>query len=315
MKFPIKLPIETEEEGSTRLNIQVWDYDILFSDLLDEMNIDLSEELEKCYSRYVKVKERNAAPYFVWSFFSEKDEEEKARKRYIRELEDIESGAVKSEKIPLIKKQKKKKISLFKRFTNVIFNDDIEPENSKWINFPDNGKVLMSIEILPKKVADIMKNGLGRNEPNNFPELPGPTGRVDFMKMAYNPFYFFRSILGKKNCFRFQIFLIFIVVGILYKFVIEPFLGFFEMIFKFCYKIINPTYIIIKNFLVKHYDEVKQLDNRTQMALGLIFITIIIVICYCFYRFIIRKCKCLKCCRWKKKKRNFYNETRPNRAL
>ena len=74
MKFPIKLPIETEEEGSTRLNIQVWDYDILFSDLLDEMNIDLSEELEKCYSRYVKVKERSAAPYFVWSFFSEKDD-------------------------------------------------------------------------------------------------------------------------------------------------------------------------------------------------------------------------------------------------
>ena len=311
MKFPIKLPIDSEEEGNTRLNIQVWDYDILFSDLLDEINIDLREELEKCYSRYVKVKETTAAPYFVWSFFSEKDEEEKARKRYIHELQDIESGAHNGEKVPLIKRKKKKKVSLFKRFTAVIFNEDNEPENSKWISFPGNGKVLMSIEMLPKKVAEIMKNGLGRNEPNCFPELPGPIGRVDFLKMAYNPFYFFRSILGKKNCFRFQIFLMFVIVGILYKFVIEPFLGFFQMIYDICYKVVNPIYIIVANFMKKHYDEVKHLDNQAKISIGFILIIIISLLGYCFFRFIFRKCKCLRCCRCcKKKKRNIYNAIR-----
>jgi len=132
------------------------------------------------------------------------------------------------------------------------------------------------------------------------------------MKMAYNPFYFFRSILGKKNCFRFQVFLIFAVVGLLYKFVIEPFFGFFQMIFNICYKVLNPVYISTVKFLSKRYEEVKQLDERVQITLGIVSIIVITLICYCIFRFICRKCKCFRCCALRKKKRNIYTAARQN---
>ena len=53
------------------------------------------------------------------------------------------------------------------------------------------GKVLMSIEILHKSVADTLPAGLGRSEPNAHPHLPEPEGRIDFTKM-WNPFYMLR---------------------------------------------------------------------------------------------------------------------------
>ena len=44
------------------------------------------------------------------------------------------------------------------------------------------GEVLMSIEIMPKAVADVRKAGLGRSEPNMNPYLPPPTGRMKFVR-------------------------------------------------------------------------------------------------------------------------------------
>lgn len=44
------------------------------------------------------------------------------------------------------------------------------------------GEVLMSIEIMPKAVADLRKAGLGRSEPNMNPYLPPPTGRMKFVR-------------------------------------------------------------------------------------------------------------------------------------
>lgn len=40
------------------------------------------------------------------------------------------------------------------------------------------GEVLITIEILPKSMAELLPAGLGRSEPNAHPFLPPPTGRL-----------------------------------------------------------------------------------------------------------------------------------------
>jgi hypothetical protein len=44
------------------------------------------------------------------------------------------------------------------------------------------GDVLISIEILPKEVADATPAGLGRSEPNANPYLPPPVGRMKLVR-------------------------------------------------------------------------------------------------------------------------------------
>ena len=57
------------------------------------------------------------------------------------------------------------------------------------------GRVLCSLEILPKKDADLSKVGKGREEPNVNPYLPPPTGRFKF---SLNPFNMMNQCVGPK---------------------------------------------------------------------------------------------------------------------
>jgi len=83
----------------------------------------------------------------------------------------------------------------------------VQPENSRWVSFErtdlrtgeivnSGARILLSIEILPKSLAEKRKNSEGRDEPNAFPTLPPPDGRVDFLKMMYNPLYAIKALLG-----------------------------------------------------------------------------------------------------------------------
>jgi len=83
----------------------------------------------------------------------------------------------------------------------------VQPENSRWVSFErtdlrtgeivnSGARILLSIEILPKSLAAKRKNSEGRDEPNAFPTLPPPDGRVDFLKMMYNPLYAIKALLG-----------------------------------------------------------------------------------------------------------------------
>jgi len=47
-------------------------------------------------------------------------------------------------------------------------------------NKVSTGKVLMTFELLPVEEAEKKKNGLGRDAPNNFPNLSDPVGRFSF---------------------------------------------------------------------------------------------------------------------------------------
>jgi len=104
-----------------------------------------------------------------------------------------------------ITKKKKKKLSPMNQFRETMGLKT--PENSKWISFPvrdlesgelkkTDAKILLSIEIVPKKLANLRKNGEGQDGPNAYPFLPPPEGRVEIGKMLYNPLYALKVCLG-----------------------------------------------------------------------------------------------------------------------
>lgn len=52
-------------------------------------------------------------------------------------------------------------------------------------NYLNQGFAEISIEILPKTYATQQLNGLGRDAPNQYPVLPEPTGRFEFVRFFY----------------------------------------------------------------------------------------------------------------------------------
>ena len=58
-----------------------------------------------------------------------------------------------------------------------------------------SGRVMCSLEILPKKNAELDKVGKGRDEPNVNPYLPPPVGRLEF---TLNPFKMMNQCVGPK---------------------------------------------------------------------------------------------------------------------
>jgi len=82
-----------------------------------------------------------------------------------------------------------------------------DPEDAQWINCstrdPDTGErieagvLLMAIEIMPKDIADARAAGLGRSEPNNFPQLAEPADRLHLSAM-WNPLYVLKALMGPR---------------------------------------------------------------------------------------------------------------------
>jgi len=60
------------------------------------------------------------------------------------------------------------------------------------------GEVLCSLSIVSGKVAQLPAYavGKGREEPNRFPRLPTPFGRLDPLQLMFNPFYLIRHLIG-----------------------------------------------------------------------------------------------------------------------
>jgi hypothetical protein len=82
-------------------------------------------------------------------------------------------------------------------------------------NFGDKsqGKVEISIEMLPRHVAAQYTAGIGRDEPNQNPFLPKPEGRIEFVRLQISspkahfsfqnilkPWAFIADLLGDKMC-------------------------------------------------------------------------------------------------------------------
>ena len=72
--------------------------------------------------------------------------------------------------------------------------DEPKPADGEWIDLYKTdfktkkrefrGRVLISLEIMPKTMADKLPAGLGRSEPNANPYLPAPVGRLKFVSTA-----------------------------------------------------------------------------------------------------------------------------------
>jgi hypothetical protein len=98
------------------------------------------------------------------------------------------------------------------------------PENSAWLKctrlnhetgkYQKTGMILASVEIVPRFVVEQRKNGLGRGQPNEFPVLPAPEGRLK-LRALLNPFTLLREILGPKACVSVCCLFCFVIFGIL----------------------------------------------------------------------------------------------------
>ena len=77
------------------------------------------------------------------------------------------------------------------------------------------GRVLCSLEILPKTLADAEPLGKGRDEPNMNPYLPPPVGRLEF---TLNPCKMINQCIGPKfrrKCYCFCLLCV-IVIYLIY---------------------------------------------------------------------------------------------------
>eukprot|EP01038_Epipyxis_sp_PR26KG_P008250 gene8250-11165_t len=102
-----------------------------------------------------------------------------------------------------IKKKKKKKLTIFDKYNNSQGVNASKYPNVGKIDLKykgeDTGHVIISIELLPKTLADRLPAGLGRSEPNLNPTLEEPEGRIDFTKF-WNPLYILKVIMGERLC-------------------------------------------------------------------------------------------------------------------
>ena len=63
------------------------------------------------------------------------------------------------------------------------------------------GRVLCSLEMVPKWKKELNPVGKGRDEPNVAPYLPPPVGRIQF---TFNPIKMFNQLIGpkfRKKCY------------------------------------------------------------------------------------------------------------------
>ncbi|GMH62476.1 hypothetical protein TL16_g03481 [Triparma laevis f. inornata] len=199
--FRIKFPLSLRQGGRV-----VWDMDLLVSDCLAETSMDLSDAFKTAFNTRDLGME-----YSVFGESSRQLKEAVARKKLQGEESEgkwtLKSGEVGrgGEKGKKKKQgQKKKKKSMMEQLRGSL--GLTAPENSGWVSFgktdlktgkvESRGKLLVSVEILPIDLVNRRKCGDGREEPNAFPMLPPPEGRVDFTKMMFNPFYAVQTCLG-----------------------------------------------------------------------------------------------------------------------
>jgi len=104
---------------------------------------------------------------------------------------------------------------------------DVYPRNAQWVPlYPaanragqapgvvpkPSGEVLMTLELLPKSVADAFPAGQGRDAPNANPRLPAPIGRV---RWSANPCYLLNACCGARIFTAFICCLLFIAIATL----------------------------------------------------------------------------------------------------
>jgi len=96
------------------------------------------------------------------------------------------------------------------QFKEIVGMAESKPANSEWLTmekyehaegiYLKRGKLCLSINILPKAIADSVPAGFGRTAPNTNPFLPPPAGRLKF---TLNPFAMGSQLCGPALCAQF----------------------------------------------------------------------------------------------------------------
>ena len=171
------------------------------------------------------------------------------------------------------------------------------------------GKILISVELLPKKYADSHPAGLGRSDPNQHPVLPPPIGRIKWSLM-WNPCYMLQECLGPK-IFRWVAFvsmLAAVINGVIFGApVIDSVVELTEDLNSVGYVPAHPTYPYNNNTLV-------WVDASPGLYLGYVLLGVVVVfltgLCYCAGRLVGKNCFyevfCCNCCRGPKEVESDY---------
>ncbi|CBN80088.1 conserved unknown protein [Ectocarpus siliculosus] len=190
LKFDVDLPLKSPEHG--RMVLQMWDRDVLSAnDIIAETSIDL-------YRWFLKAevlasegwKGRRGRPAQVTGAVIAGTYVGVQQAAMMRRPEVDETDEV---------------VSTIKEW----FGVGKAPADAQWLELTRRdpeagtvermGKVLISLELLPKETADAQPVGAGRNDPNQNPYLPPPAGR---MKFSFNPFRLSMSLLGPKAFYK-----------------------------------------------------------------------------------------------------------------
>ena len=167
MLLPLKLPIQKPE-----ITIQVYDKDIFASDdFISGAKLNLENLIIVPKHLEIPIK-------FTREYYQDLNESEK------KLFGDIEF---------LKKSEDEEGIKFWVQCYKG--RDDATGEGEK------GGRVMCSLEILPKALAEMEKVGKGRDEPNANPYLPPPVGRFEW---TLNPFKLINQLVGpkfRKKCY------------------------------------------------------------------------------------------------------------------
>ena len=114
----------------------------------------------------------------------------------LNDYETLTKAYKRNDKVSMkrINPKKQKSDRMWFMLTHPDFRD------KKTAEYLPQGYVEVSIEVLPKALADKLNNGFGRGERNMFPVLPQPTGRFSFD--LFSPWQMLKEILGPKQAKR-----------------------------------------------------------------------------------------------------------------
>ena len=155
-----------------RLKLQLWDFDILtVNDCLGEVTIPLDKWFRRVYRR-------NLSRAQYWDPPFDDDAYSKQGDGFIMDtLSEVVETLVSD--------------------ADALVQEDEEVENAKfWVNLVNQrdedgnaevqGKLLVTVQLVPVELVEKLPAGHGRSDPNSNPKLPKPVGRLKF---SINPIY------------------------------------------------------------------------------------------------------------------------------
>ena len=200
-----------------RLKVQLWDRDLISAnDVIGEATIDLSKWLKRLYMRRAMGKSDAGHHPLYWSVDEMRDQIHKGgydaakgdkqfAPMHASDASDEDKGGVSGKLAAVLTDVIKPIIEQIIEQQPLISEDDPELEASKFylpMRTTDNkyklkhqGKVLLSIQLVPLDKVERYPCGFGRDEPNVNPKLPAPVGRLEF---SLNPFKMLYRLIGPK---------------------------------------------------------------------------------------------------------------------